>query len=84
MGPKMEKNVPTLPGKVFGNFRERLFFGQTPAGRNRRFTGILATRALKEILGPKMAQKCQKRAVVPPWGAVGGPVAIVDGQNTVE
>ena len=72
-------------GMLFRNFLgNNFFFGRTPPGRNRRFSGILATRALGEILGPKMAQKCQKRAVVPPWGAVGGPVALVDGENTVE
>ena len=55
---------------LFRNFLgKNFFFGRTPPGRNRRFTGILATRALREILGPKMAQKCQKQAVVVGGGA---------------
>ena len=63
--PKLAKNVTTLSGMLFRNFLgKNFFFGRTPPGRNRPFSGILATRALGEILGPKMAQKCQKRAVV--------------------
>ena len=63
--PRPKKNVTTLSGMLFRNFLGfNFFFGRTPPGRNRRFTGILATRALREILGPEMAPKYQKRAVV--------------------